>query len=223
MKFGLSTGIFHKYYGEEELNRKISHMAIWDSEYIEILYTRPYILNIPINAENKSFLKSRKVILHAPFFRNKSNEKYFLNEEDLKKLVEIANELDAIHIVLHADVINDFEILKKFENKFVIENMDKNFSDYPLENIDINLLKENGLCFDRHHSNSLSGGEIKPFLEHIKEIHFNFDELTKFLVEGTKEYDFLKNYDVPIILETRIRSLDRTNQVMNKINEIFEK
>jgi len=221
MKLGLSTGIFHKFYGEEELNRKISHLSIWDPEYIEILYIRPYMLDIPIGEENKFFLNKKKVTIHAPFYQNSNREKCILSENELSKLVRVAKKINALHIVLHPDTINNFKILDKFDVKFIFENLDEQVSNFTLESME-NIIKKHGLCFDRIHARNLSHDKIKKLLINLCEIHFNFDELTSFLINGTKEYNILRGMDVPIIIETRIRSLDRTSQVIKKIKEIFD-
>ena len=137
-EIGVSTGIFFKYYGEEEINRCIHHIARWDVDIVEILLTRLFMIDIPISFENKEFLKKKRVRIHAPFYVNKGYDLCKLTSAEIRKVVNLAEEIGAESIILHPDLINNVDSLDDFGFDFTIENVKPELSkDYSLERLPV--------------------------------------------------------------------------------------
>lgn len=226
-ELGISTGIFYKFYEEEELNRKISHIFRWDIDRVEILFSRLFMLDIPLSEENKTFLKKKKVTLHAPFFNNEGYDFCKLSKEEIKKLVKIGKEINAEYIIVHPDLLEDVEILKEFDFPFVFENVKKEINEeFCLENLEkcFKLNPNLGLALDLSHAGSLSNEKIKGYIKkycNLKEIHISIKEQTSFL-EGERQnfQDFL-DQEVNFILESRPRSMDKMHLIIKRLKEIL--
>lgn len=227
VKIGVSTGIFHNFYEDEEINRKISHIARWDVDAVEILFNRIFTLDIPITQENKMFLKNKIVTLHAPFFYNKGYEMCKLTKKEVEKMVEIGRELNAKHILIHGDLLEDIKILDEFDFTFVVENVKpKISSEFSLQNIKKILDKSPKLkfAFDPGHSKDLSREEIEKYLldlKNIYEVHFQINDVNLFLKGEETENYYLKKYCSFVNLETRLEKLGKMPEVIEKIREIF--
>lgn len=226
-EIGVSTGVFHTFYEDEEINREISHIARWDVDVVEILFSRIYTLDIPITAENKEFLKRKTVTLHAPFFYNKGYDLCKLTKTEIKKLVEIGKELNAKHILIHGDLLEDLGILNEFDFLFVIENVKPKISEeFSLQKIKkiFDKNKKLKLGFDPEHAKDLSKEEIEKYLSelnNIEEIHFPILDLNNFLNGEEKNYFYLKKYCNSVTIETRLEKLGKMPQVIEMLRKIF--
>ena len=225
VNIGLSTGMFHKFYGDEEINRRISHIARWNVDVVEILFSRLFMLNIPINPENKEFLKKKKVTIHAPFFVNEGYTFCMLGHDEIKKLVSIGKDLNAEYIVIHPNQVTDLSILSDYDFKFVFENIKPKLTDtYFLENMKgiLDKFPSVGFALDPGHSKHLSMNEIIVLTKKIKdlrEVHCRIYDSKDFIANGDKTHSYLKTLNANVLIEG-VEDFTHVHEVIKKMREI---
>jgi len=226
-KIGVSTGIFLNFYEDEEINRRIAHIARWDVDQVEILFNRQFTLDIPITKENKEFLRRKEVTLHAPFFHNEGYEKFIITRVEIEKLVKIAKDLNAKHIIVHGDILEDMDILNDYDVPFVIENIKPKLSEeFSLQNIKSIFEKypKLKLAFDAGHAKDLSKEEIEKYLKELdntEEVHFAIKDFKAFLKGEETDLYYLKDYCKSIVIESRLERLGKIPLIITKLREIF--
>lgn len=225
-KIGISTGIFYKFYEEEEINRSISHISRWNVEIVEILLSRLFMLDIPVSEENKEFLSSKEVIIHSPFFVNEGYNLCKLGREEIKKLVKLAKQLNAKYIIVHPDLIEDLSILDETDFPFALENIKPEFSEiFSLENLKNTFENHKNLklALDPGHAKNLTIEQMKEIsddLGNLSELHAELDDVNAFLKNGEETHSYFRTFNVPIVFE-KFNDLRKVHLVIKKTKEIL--
>lgn len=230
-RLGISTGVFHKHYKSEQLNEVIGLISNLSIDFVEVLFARPFMLDIEISPNNLLFLKSKKVIIHAPFFGDEGYKDISYDSTQLEKIVKKAELLNAEWVVIHPNQIQDMDLLLKYRFCFGIENQKEKagflLSDFP------NFLTKYPhfkVVVDLGHAAKLGVGVISKLIkqleEKIIEIQFSVDDnYRSILTETVSEEMFtvLKEHNFPIILESRPENIEDLPEIINKIRTLLKK
>ncbi len=227
-KIGVSTGVFYKYFKEEELNQMISFLKSIDLDVIEILYARPFMLDVKISDENMVYLNTKEVLIHSPFFVNQGYKDIAYDKSLIKKLIEKQKLLRSKHIILHPDLLPNFDLIKKYSKIFVFENLkeERTYSFQKLLNMIDSGLKMK-ISLDIGHLNNIDSlgllKIIKKYKKNIAEIQLSIKEdYEEFLNDNiSSKYSFLIGIDIPIILETRPKELSHLNIIIKNLRNFL--
>jgi len=153
------------------------------------------------------------VAVHAPSQIAESNE-----SDSVELLTKVTNR--GWPIILHPDVIHNFTLWTRFENRLLIENMDKRKSTGRTAS-ELNLIFEKlpsaSLCFDLGHARQVDptmseavmildrlGSRLRQL--HVSEVNTQstHDPLTAAAMMAFKRVSHLIPEDVPVILESPV-------------------
>lgn len=228
-KIGISTGVFYKHFKEVDLNEMIDYLRNLNVEVIEILFARPFMLDLKISDENITYLKNKELIIHSPFFSNIGYEDIIYDEKLIKKTLKKFNDLNAKHIVIHPDLISNFDIIKKYSDIFVFENL-KEKRKYTFEKLlelndselDFKISLDIGHLRDKNYDRL--DNLIKKYKNNIVEIQLSIKENYEDFLNGNinQKYSFLKKLEIPMVLETRPEELSHLNKILKNLRAWVE-
>lgn len=228
-KIGISTGVFYKHFKEEEIDKMISFLRNLNVDIIEILYARPFMLDINISDENRFFLNNKKVLIHAPFFENQGYNDIIYDNTLINKLIEKSKFLDVHNIIIHPDLTPNFDYLNEFPGRFIFENL-KDERVFTVQKI-LNLISSGmkiKLSLDIGHLNSNDKLNITKIIKDnkkdIAELQLSIKEDYDDFLTGNinSKYSFLIGLEIPIILETRPKELSHLNIIINNLRKFVQ-
>ena len=228
-KIGVSTGVFYKYFEEDELDQMISSLKSIDVDIIEILYARPFMLDLPLSNENMNYLQAKEVLIHSPFFVDQGYEDLCYNKPLIEKLIEKKRLLKAKYIIIHPDLLPNFNLISNYPEIFVFENL-KSERGYSIQRL-LNLMKSGlsiKISLDIGHLNNIDAVElsklIKKYKKNIAEIQLSIKEDYEDFLDGKigSKYSFLIGIDIPIILETRPRELSHLGIIIKNLKNFVQ-
>ena len=228
-ELGISTGVFYKHYADEQLNEKIDHLSTLDVDIVEILFSRPFMLDIHLTSKNMAFLRKKKVALHAPFFQSTGCVDVLYDEELIRKLIDKAREINATHIVLHPDLLPSIDVLKNKQITFAFENL-KIYRKFPLSRLNELIVNnpEFRISLDIGHAADWGDFETKTMLQLFKgkiiEMQFSIDDSYESIIVGQdlSQYDWIKEYDFPVILESRPKDVKDLPLIIKNIKMVLQ-
>jgi len=164
----------------------------------------------------EDFIDFDFISLHAP-----TRFLYKNNKETNKLLVKLQNlhkKFNFNIIVLHSDIILDWDVFKKYDLPIAIENMDnrkesgKTVEDLKeiFERNDIKMVLDINHCYVNDNSLKLVKEMYDNFKDRIVEIHLSGFEAFHDLLYKTKQIEFIKslpNKNIPVIIESMIDSI----------------
>ncbi len=229
VKIGVSTGVFYKHFKEEELNQMISFLKTVDTDIIEILYARPFMLDVILSEDNLAYLQTKEVLIHAPFFVNQGYQDVFYDELLIDKLIEKQRALNSKHIILHLDLLSSPSLIDKYPGIFVFENL-KEERKYTLQKL-LEMVDSGSkikISLDIGHlaaGHNLNISEIiQKYRNSIAEIQLSIKEDYDEFLSGniSSKYSFLIGLDIPLILETRPKELSQLGIIINNLKRFMQ-
>ena len=220
----ISTGCFHSRHVKKEApaNEKIKLCSKLDVDGIELIFAHvEHLANFKLNKESVNILKNMKFnTIHLPFYQKiKKSEDFIFNDSPLVKRVmnkayRLYDQIDAKNIVIHSNLVKNYELFDVLNYQHSIENMEFKhhfkISDYS------KILKENPsfkMVFDTTHAGE--GKEMHTLIKNFKNkmiychlssnyfnhLHIPFHVLNK---EYLKPFEPIKKLNMPVILESQI-------------------
>ncbi|MCK4355104.1 hypothetical protein KAW43_01990 [Candidatus Parcubacteria bacterium] len=155
------------------------------------------------------------------------------NFEFLKKVQSFHNKLKFDEVVVHPDVIEDWNVLKLFNLPFSIENMDeKKKIGRTLESMkkimsqnDYNVTLDINHCYVNDPTLKLAEDLWDEFKGRISHFHLSGYEKSHdplIVTKQTSFIDFMKNKDRPIIIESVCKDLNQAKKEFNYIVNYLE-
>ncbi|MDD4409745.1 MAG: hypothetical protein PHW52_03800 [Candidatus Pacebacteria bacterium] len=191
-----------------------------ENEFLELNSIIPYIRDFDY------------VSLHAP-----CDIRYGNNEETrilLKRVNDYCLKINAQLVVVHPDLVDDWEIFDEFKINWAIENMDDRkehfkdlaelkafFTSHPTWKLVLDL----GHCNANDKTMGLAENLIHNFVDRIKEIHLSGYETFHDPLYRTKQSEIIKlcnKLDVPIIIESTFGINDGVDGLEREFGYIME-
>ena len=233
---GLSTGSV--YLMENSINDQINILREIGVNAIEILIAKGTDLNEKISTKNIEFLKKQKYVsLHAPFYQ-KEKIPYDFNKQNVERLSHFYNKINAKAIIVHPNLVNDWDILSKTDMNVCIENMSEKrnitvkffrniFLKYP--HFSMNLDTAHALSYGEKYLNEL----VEKFKERIYQVHFSDRRLVEDKLKdhqtissctNLEKFNMIKKLKCPIIIElTSETNKDKLKSEIEFVKEFLPK
>jgi hypothetical protein len=226
-KIGVSTGIFARLMPEEELEKMVNILLDYHVELIEILVARPRLADIRFSQKTLDRLRTIEVSIHAPFFKEEGYEDVDLDAQLLSRVEKFAIHVNAEDIVIHPDLVRDWDRVKQIRIPVLIENL-KPGRGWGLNEMK-DLIKKNptfGIALDGDHAEKWGVGEAdiwaKELYSNLKSLHLNLKDQYKCIVEGDwvpPKYVLMNTGS--IILEKTPFEMDAIPTIIIKAKEII--
>lgn len=211
----ISMGCFWNWDDSPNTNSLLKFVKKLDVDGVELHFRGDNgLFNFQLSSSNQAWIKNLKcVTIHAPSFSSPV-------KNQLDKLNQIYNDVNASNIVFHPDQLPSWDLMKDYDFNASIENL------RPKANVSVNDLlntfkvyKDYGLCLDICHAYFYSKSETKRlinlFRNQIVEIHLSGTykrrdhqpllEVTDVFLESIKP---VRNLKVPIIIEDNFTGKD---------------
>lgn len=225
--FGYSTGTLAK----SDTSRAVQMLECSTADAVELSALREEELDLVLKfIECKEFCHFRHVSFHAP-----SRLAHLTEDELIGKLKPVAER--GWLIIIHPDIIEDFEKWACFGNLLCIENMDnrKPTGRYVEELAAVfDVLPEASFCFDLAHARQVDGtmalakNLLQRFSTRLREIHIsevNAESAHICMTESARA-DFTTLLEslvesVPVILESPVSSSDSLEEELQSVRSIL--
>ena len=153
----------------------------------------------------------------------------------LRKIEELYLKLNAKLIVVHPDLVDDWEVFNDYKVNWAIENMDdrkEHFKDaldlkeFFISNPFWGLVLDVGHCNSNDKSMILAHDLITEFKDRIREIHLSGYKIFHEPLNQTGQVEIInscKQIDVPIIIESTFEKSDGIEGAKKEFDYIIEK
>lgn len=224
---GVSTGVMHTFFKDDELEKKISCCLDLPIDILEILYSRPFVLRLPLSEAVNERLQQIRVSMHAPFFGDTGYNVIKYDETIIEQLLRKGKQHNAEHIVMHPDSLPVGVKFNNREDHFVIENLKKK-STIDSKGL-AQILKENQglrLVLDTGHADDWGEKELmnllNQFRTQIVAVHLSVDDnYRSFIEHKTQHFECLRILDCPIILESRPQKVEDLPSIIHAVRSFF--
>ena len=213
MIIGFSTGCLYKKY--DVLSPKtIDFFRKAGCNAIELMVHDSYNRHQLKKLKESDLQGFEYISAHAPLFKKEELDEYI---KALEVFTDIHAKIKLDSVVLHPDMIEDFDFLKKFQLPYFVENMDnrkkscKNVEDLQIvfEKFDVPMILDVNHCFSNDPTMKLAHDLVKAFGNRIKGYHLSgftaFHE-PLFMTKQTKIIDAIPDTSLPIIIESILNS-----------------
>lgn len=152
----------------------------------------------------------------------------------LDTVVDYYKKITANLILVHPDLVEDWEIFDKYKLNWAVENMDKEKQKYKTaEDLaeffklkpDWKLVLDFNHCYTNDKTMVLADDIISQFKDKITEIHLSgYSELHDplFITKQNFILDYCKELDAPIVIESVFDSIDDVKKEYNYIKEYLK-
>ena len=170
------------------------------------------------------------ISIHAPGFDPFNIEEINKFREVLEIFEKVAKKIKIDAIVLHPDLIRDWEMFAPYDLPFKLENMDwkKEIGKYVesmqdvFEKFDAPMVLDLNHCYTNDPTMHLATEMFEAFESRIKEIHLSGFEQFHEPLSKTKQLDIIKsihNKNLPIIIESECDDVEIAKKEFNYIKK----
>lgn len=222
-KIGFSIGAMHTW--TKSLNKRINFLKQLPCNAIEIGLSETPDLDKKISKQNIKYLKSLDYVsLHSPFYKPGRKDFFYDDNKETKEILDrlqyYYDLIEAKALIIHPNQIKNYDILKKYDMNFCLENMPKK------RNINYNQINSDAkehnfnICLDTAHvftyNNELMPKLIKTFKNKIYQVHLSDRRYSNIALKekdhqqllGCKDLDKfkpLKDLNCPMIIEIDVQ------------------
>ena len=225
---GFSTGCLYRHYEPKEIISFLQKMGVKVVEVgmgVTMVDSEQYK-----TLESDDFAGFDHVSIHVPKI-------HYGHNDDTKVVLEKVQHINALRpidmLVVHPDIVEDWGPILELNIPVGAENMDNRKESHRSVSDMVQLFEDTSqlhMVLDVNHvySNDTSMGLAKEFYkscgERIKEIHLSgLEELHDPLFQ-TKQPEIInaiQNWDVPVVIESRLSSTDELSQELEYINDVL--
>jgi len=230
-KIGFSHGTIHKitdkYFDSsidifKKIENDVIEVCLHDAEEVDKLQ------NISKKVKDFSY---KSIHLPTQNIRYKNDQ---LTKDLLDKVEKFYHEIDANLVLVHPDLVEDWEVFDKYKLNWAIENMDKEKEKYKTaeELADFFRMKPNwklvldlNHCYTNDKTMKLAGEMIGQFKNRIAEVHLSghtdlHDPL--FLTKQNFILDYCNKLDVPIVIESVFDKIEDVKKEYDYITDYLK-
>lgn len=166
------------------------------------------------------------------------NDIAYKNDERTKRLLDVVSdyykEINANLILVHPDIVEDWEIFNPYKLNWAVENMDKEKQKYKTVSDlaeffktkpDWKLVLDLNHCYTNDKTMKLARDMIDQFKNKISEIHLSgYINLHDPLFQTKQNFilDYCKETDVPIVIESVLDSVNDAEKEYKYIKEYLK-